>query len=492
MREALLAQLDSIESPTIFVVGDLMLDLYVWGDVERVSPEAPVQVLSVSSDESRPGGAGNVAANLAALGSHARCFGIVGDDPDGQLLCQMLKEQGVDISGIILDKARPTTVKTRMIAHGQQLLRVDRESRRLIDDILRSEMFECFKGSLEACDAVLVPDYGKGTLPDELLREILAACKKAKKPVLIDPARDRNYRTYAGCTVLKPNRAEAAQAAGIKITDEKTLEEAAGIILHQTRAQHLIITQGGDGMTIFEEGAEPSYVAGLSRPVFDVTGAGDTVLSLLGYVLAGGGTVAEAAEVANIAGGLVVGKIGASPVTKAEIGQELRGLHQIASHKLKSFEEIVQACEEHRRRKQKIVFTNGCFDLLHVGHIKLFQFAKSRGEVLIVGLNSDDSIGQLKGQGRPVLDQNERGYILSALEHVDYIVIFEETTPLNLIRAIRPEVLVKGADYSEDTVVGRGFVESYGGKVELAPLVEGVSSSGIMSRITNGEEADSL
>ena len=491
MREALLAKLDSIASPTVLVVGDLMLDLYVWGGVERVSPEAPVQVLNVSSDESRPGGAGNVAANLAALGARTRCFGIVGDDSNGQQLCQMLKEQGVDISGIVLDKARPTTIKTRMIAHGQQLLRVDRESNRSIDDTLRSEMFALFEDSLPACDAVLVPDYGKGALPDELLGEILAACKKARKPVLVDPARDRGFRAYAGCTVLKPNLAEASAAAGIKITDVKTLEEAAEIILRQSKAKNLVITQGGDGITIFKKGAEPVHVAGLSRPVYDVTGAGDTVLSLLGFVLAGRGNILEATEIANVAAGLVVGKIGASPVTKAEIGQELRGLHQIASHKLKNFDEIVQACSEHRRRKQKIVFTNGCFDLLHVGHIKLFQFAKSKGDVLIVGLNSDDSVGQLKGPDRPVLNQNERGYILAALEHVDYIVVFEETTPLNIIRAIRPDVLVKGADYTEDTVVGRGFVESYGGKVELAPLVEGVSSTGILSRIANGEGADS-
>jgi D-beta-D-heptose 7-phosphate kinase/D-beta-D-heptose 1-phosphate adenosyltransferase len=491
MRGTLLATLDSIKSPTIIVVGDLMLDLYVWGGVERISPEAPVQVLNVTSDESRPGGAGNVAANLAALGARTHCFGIIGDDPNGQQLCRMLKECGIDISGIVLDKARPTTVKTRMIAHGQQLLRVDRESNLSVDESLQSEMLTNLKNSLEACDAVLVPDYGKGALPDALLNEVLAASKEARKPVLIDPARDRDFRAYAGCTVLKPNLAEASAAAGIKITDIKTLEEAAKVILRQSRAKNLVITQGGDGMTIFRKAADPVHVAGLRRPVYDVTGAGDTVLSLLGYVLAGRGDIVAAAEIANLAAGLVVGKIGASPVTEAEIGQELRGMHQIASHKLKSFDEIVQTCSEHRRRNQKIVFTNGCFDLLHVGHIKLFQFAKSKGDVLIVGLNSDDSVGRLKGPDRPVLTQNERGYILSALEHVDYIVIFEEATPLNMIRAIRPDVLVKGADYTEDTVVGRGFVESYGGKVELAPLVEGISSTDIMSRIVNGEGAES-
>ncbi len=487
MKGTLLARLDSIENPTILVVGDLMLDLYVWGDVERISPEAPVQVLNVESEEPRPGGAGNVAGNLAALGANVICCGLVGDDADGRSLRQMLKKINIDVSGIFKDRMRPTTVKTRMIAHSQQLLRVDRESARPMDEAIRSRLLECITGCLPACDAVVLSDYGKGALPDEAVAAIVAACKKARKPVLVDPARQRNFKAYAGCALLKPNRAEAALASGIEITDVDSMKAAAQKLMRITKAKHLIITQGGDGMTIFGKGAEPIHIAGLSRPVFDITGAGDTVLSLLGYVLAGGGTIEEAAEIANVAGGLVVGKIGAAPVTKAEITRELLGFYHIASHKLKTFEEIVQACAEHRRRKKRIVFTNGCFDLLHVGHIKLFQFARDKGDVLIVGLNSDASVGQLKGAGRPVLDQNERAYILAALEHVDHIVIFEETTPLNLIRAIKPDILVKGADYTEDTVVGRSFVESYGGRVELAPLVEGVSSTGIVSRIINGE-----
>ncbi len=487
MRGALLSRLNSIENPTILVVGDLMLDLYVWGDVRRISPEAPIQVLRVESEEARPGGAGNVAANLAALGADVYCCGLVGDDAHGQTLRRKLKEFKVDLSGIIEDRARPTTVKTRMIAHGQQLLRVDKETARPIDETLQSEIIERITGFLPSCDAVLLSDYGKGALPDETIAAVIAACKEKRTPVLVDPARRRNFRVYAGCTVLKPNRAEAAEASGIDIVDVDSMEAAAGKLQRMTRARHVVITQGGDGMTVFGKSAAPIHVAGLSRPVYDITGAGDTVLSLMGYVLAGGGTIKEAAEIANLAGGLAVGRIGAVPVTKAEIIQDLLGFHQIASHKLKTFDEIVQACAEHRRRKQKIVFTNGCFDLLHVGHIKLFQFAADKGDILIVGLNSDDSVRQLKGPERPVLNQSERAYILSAIEHIDYLVIFEETTPLNLIRAIRPDVLVKGADYTQDTVVGRGFVESYDGRVELAPLVEGVSSTGILSRIANGE-----
>ena len=489
MSGPLLARLESIQDPAIMVVGDLMLDYYVWGDVERISPEAPVQVLNVASEEFRPGGAGNVVNNLAALGGRVFCCGIVGNDANGLTLCQMLKELGTDISGIIEDVARPTTTKTRMIAHGQQLLRVDREQPRPLDESLQSELLERITSRLPSCDALMLSDYGKGTVTAELVGKIISICRENKKPVLVDPARRRDIRIYSGCTVLKPNRAEAAAAAGGDIADMDSLEAAAKKLLRLSKARYLIITQGGDGMTIFRKGSDPVHIAGLSRPVYDITGAGDAVLSVLGFVLAGGGTIEEAAETANVAGGLVVGKIGAVPVTKEEIIREMLGLHHIASHKVKTFDEIIAVCEEHRRKRQKIVFTNGCFDLLHVGHIKLFQFAKNNGDVLIVGLNSDNSVRELKGPGRPVLDQNERGYILSALEHVDYIVIFEETTPLNLIRAIRPDVLVKGADYTHDTVVGRGFVESCGGRVELAPLVEGVSSSGILSRIAGNEQS---
>jgi len=487
MKESLLPLLESIKKPALLVIGDLMLDLYVWGTVERISPEAPVQVLKVGSEEPRPGGAGNVANNLAALGARVFCCGVVGEDANGRSLCRLLRKLKVDTSGIVRDKARPTTVKTRMIAHGQQLLRVDREDAGPLSGPLQAELLNRIKRLLPSCDVVLLSDYGKGAIPDNTIAEILGACQKEKKPVLVDPARQRDFRVYKGCTVLKPNLAEASAASGMDIADAASMKAAARKLLNTSKAGRLVITQGGEGMTLFRKAADPVHIAGLSRPVFDITGAGDTVLSLLGYVLAGGGTIEEAAEIANIAGGIVVGKIGAAPAARAEIIRELLGIHHIASHKLKTFDEIITVCKEYRRRKQQIVFTNGCFDLLHVGHVKLFQFAKDNGEILIVGLNSDASIKKLKGHGRPVLDQDERAYILSALEQVDYIVIFGESTPLSLIKAVRPDVLVKGADYTKDTVVGRDFVESYGGRVELAPIIEGVSSSDIISRIANSE-----
>jgi D-beta-D-heptose 7-phosphate kinase/D-beta-D-heptose 1-phosphate adenosyltransferase len=487
MKDPFLQRLETARSPAIMVVGDLMLDLYVWGSVERVSPEAPVQVLKVESEEPRPGGAGNVAANLAALGARVFCCGAVGDDMNGRQLFRLLKNLKIDTSAVVKDKTRPTTVKTRMIAHSQQLLRVDRETVMGLDDSLQTAMLKCITDLLPNCDAVLLSDYGKGAIPDSLIGRVIAACNERGKPVLVDPARQRDYRCYRGCTVLKPNKLEASEASGIDISDGTSLKQAGNRLRKMTGTRYVVITQGADGLTIFGKTDEPIHIAGLARPVFDITGAGDTVLSLLGYMLAVGGTIEEAAHIANVAASIVVGKVGAAPVTKAEIIRELLGLRHIASHKVKSFEEIANICKEHRRRRQKIVFTNGCFDLLHVGHVKLFQFAKKNGEILVVGLNSDGSVRKLKGAGRPVLNQDERAFILSAIEQVDYIVIFGEDTPLKLIRAVRPDVLVKGADYTKDTVVGRDFVETYGGRVELAPLVEGSSSTGIMSRIINGK-----
>jgi D-beta-D-heptose 7-phosphate kinase/D-beta-D-heptose 1-phosphate adenosyltransferase len=483
MEGTLIERLNAIESPTLMVVGDLMLDLYEWGAVSRISPEAPVQVLNVESEEPRPGGAGNVAANLAALGARVICCGVIGSDANGRSLKRMLSRRKIDTSGIVEDTQRPTTVKTRMLAHGQQLLRVDREQTRPIGNKLQSQLLRCFTRLLRSCDAVLLSDYGKGTLSDELVAAIVTAGNKSGLPLIVDPARDRNFRMYEGCTVLKPNRVEAEAASGISIKDETSLTVAARKLLRKARARHVVITQGGEGMTVFGKRTEPVHVAGLRRPVYDVTGAGDTVLSLLGYILGGGGSIEEAARIANVAASIVVGKVGAAQVTKAEIVRELLDSQHMASHKVRNLDELMPLREEARRRKQTLVFTNGCFDLLHVGHIKLFQFAKNTGEILIVGLNSDSSVRKLKGAGRPVLNQTERAYILSALEYVDYIVIFDETTPLKLIKAIRPDILVKGADYTRDTVVGRDFVESYGGRVELAPLVKGVSSSDIMSRI---------
>lgn len=488
MKAACLARLQSIRSPKIMVIGDLMLDLYVWGKVERISPEAPVQVLKVESEEHRPGGAANVAGNLAAMGADVLCCGVIGADADGRLLCRLLRNGNIDTSGILKDANRPTTVKTRMIAHSQQLLRVDKEKARGLDRSLQAKVLSHVRERLSDCAAVLFSDYGKGTIPDELVGEILSACRKRGKMILIDPALRRDIRLYAGCTVLKPNRSEAAAASGIEISDEATVQAAAAKLLKIAKPHNLVITQGSGGMTVFRKMRPPVHVPALERPVFDVTGAGDTVLSLLGYVLSGGGTIEEAAEIANIAAGIVVGKVGAAPVAKSEIVRELLGAHQAVAQKVKSVSEISAICKEHHRRNRKIVFTNGCFDLLHVGHIKLFEFAKTNGRILIVGLNSDASVRRLKGPKRPVLNQYERAYILSAIEQIDYIVVFDELTPLKLIKTVRPDILVKGSDYTKDAVVGGDFVESYGGRVRLAPLVEGISSTDIVSRITRDKK----
>jgi D-beta-D-heptose 7-phosphate kinase/D-beta-D-heptose 1-phosphate adenosyltransferase len=444
-------------------------------------------VLKVESEEARPGGAANVAGNLAAMGARVFCCGVIGDDADGRSLCRLLGKWRVDTSAVLRDRGRPTTVKTRMVAQGQQLLRVDREQVHGLGRPLQKKMLEQIEELLPSCDAVLFSDYGKGAIPDELVANLLQACRHREKMVLVDPSLKRDVSLYNGCAVLKPNRVEAAAASGVEIRDWVSLGAAAERLLKLAKPQNLVITQGGEGMTIFRLKKEPVHVPALERPVFDVTGAGDTVLSLLGYVLAGGGSIEEAAEIANIAGGIVVGKVGAVPVSKEEIIHELLRDNP-AAQKVKTLGQISAICRELRRDNRKVVFTNGCFDLLHVGHIRLLEFAKNNGEILIVGLNSDSSVARLKGPKRPVLGQDDRATILSAIKQVDYIVIFDELTPLRLIKAVRPNTLVKGADYAKDAVVGGEFVESYGGKIMLAPLVEGVSSTNIMSRISRDKK----
>jgi D-beta-D-heptose 7-phosphate kinase/D-beta-D-heptose 1-phosphate adenosyltransferase len=277
---------------------------------------------------------------------------------------------------------------------------------------------------------------------------LVSLCREHGKMILIDPSLSRDARLYAGCTVLKPNRFEAATASDIEIKDWDSLLIAARKLMKIAKPQSLVITQGGEGMTIFQPKKAPVHVPALERAVFDVTGAGDTVLSLLGYVLSGGGTISEASELANVAGGIVVGKVGAASVSKEEIIHELLRDNQ-AAQKVKTLSQISGICKDIRKDNQKIVFTNGCFDLLHIGHIRLLEFAKKNGEILIVGLNSDSSVKRLKGPKRPVLNQDERATILAAINQVDYIVIFDELTPLRLIRAIRPDTLVKGADYAK-------------------------------------------
>ncbi len=471
-----------VDRLNVLVIGDLMLDEYLWGRVERISPEAPVQVVEVRREELRLGGAGNVINNLAALGANVRVCSVLGDDADGHLLRELLAERRVDIDGILLVSGRVTSRKTRVLASNQQIVRIDRETRSEISPAQERQLAEAVCAALPSCQILLISDYLKGVLPEGLLQEIIAAARKAGVPVVVDP-KGNDYRKYRGATALTPNRKEAQAASGVAISDEASLCRAGRQLCVDLELEALVLTRSEEGMSLFYRDGNALHLPTEAREVFDVSGAGDTVLALLGLGLAAGLSLADAARLSNLAAGIVVGKVGTSTVTAAEILEALGRQHLDADSKIHERKTLAALLESRRALGQKVVFTNGCFDLLHVGHVKYLQAARKLGDLLVLGLNTDDSIRRLKGPKRPLIGEDERAHILAALDCIDYVVLFDEDTPLELIGTLRPDILVKGADYTPEGVVGKDLVESWGGRVELIDLVDGRSTSSIIDKI---------
>ncbi|OQY17952.1 MAG: bifunctional heptose 7-phosphate kinase/heptose 1-phosphate adenyltransferase [Desulfobacteraceae bacterium 4572_35.1] len=470
------------------VVGDLMLDEYLWGKTKRISPEAPVPVVDVSRADLRLGGAGNVVNNLRALGCQVSVCSVIGDDGDGLDLQRQLKNIGADTSGVVFDNGRQTSRKTRILASNQQMLRIDRESRvnlsNAIEKLFIAKIAKLLQSanSKERIDVVFISDYGKGVLTDAVLQQVISMGRANGIAVVVDP-KGSDYTRYSGATLLTPNRAEASEASSIQIIDDETLSAAGMKILHQAKLDALVLTRSEEGMSLFQREAEQIDLPTHAREVFDVSGAGDTVLSLIGIGIAAGLTLRQSAVVANVAAGIVVAKVGTSTVSCPEIlnAVTLRGLPDEGKiHSLESLSDIV---EHARNNGKKIVFTNGCFDLLHAGHVSYLQRARALGDLLVLGLNSDASVKRLKGSMRPLVEQKDRAQVMAALACVDYVVIFDEDTPLQLIEALRPDVLVKGGDYTPETVVGRQQVESWGGRVELISFVEGRSTTNLLGKI---------
>ncbi len=489
MHSKLIQILSDIKSPTVMVVGDLMLDRYVWGEVNRISPEAPIPVINVTQEELRPGGAGAVITNLTHLGAKVFCTGILGKDPAGQDLLRIIKDLGVDTSGIFTESERPTTVKTRIMgqlhAAGravQQLLRIDYEKTHPVPKTIEDKVLDYVGANLHRCDAVAISDMNKGLLTERLLSAIAGLGQTAGKPVIVDPRVNRNCSSYRGVTAVTPNRHETEIMTGINISGPEDLKNAGDKLVSELDLQCAVITLDKDGIFLYQRDGTSQILPTDPREVYDVTGAGDMILSMITFVVAGGFSFVEAARLANVAAGIEVRKIGVVPVSKEEMLRELSGNHS-ALEKIQAVKKLKKILDKHRTRGERIVFTNGCFDLLHRGHVEYLGFARNQGELLVVGLNSDRSVSDMKGPGRPVLPEQDRARILAALEDVDYVVLFDEPTPEKLIKEVRPDVLVKGEDWREKGVVGREFVESCGGKVVLAPFVEGISSTDIISNI---------
>ena len=490
MSENLVHILSNIGRPNIMLVGDFMLDKYVWGEVNRISQEAPIPVLNVTSEEIRPGGAGCVANNLAHLGANVFCYGVIGNDNEGKLLLDNLNNLGVDTEGIVQDSDRPTTVKVRMMGHLQsagkgiqQLLRIDYEKTDDIEEEKQGEIINKIEGRIQQVDIVLISDMNKGLLSRRILGAVIKSCKDHKVPVIVDPGLTKDYEIYKGATAITPNRFETKLSSGIKITDVNSMKSAGKKLLEENLFEYIIITADKDGMFLYSRDGKCTLIPTVPKDVYDVSGAGDMVLSVFGFVVGSKNSFEDAAMIANVAAGVEVGKIGAVPVSKSEILSELMGGSNPLYAKIKVLDELEEILNGHRKENKKIVFTNGCFDILHVGHIEYLKFSRRQGDVLVIGLNTDRSVREQKGDKRPFVSEDERARLISALEDVGYVILFDELTPEKLIRRIKPDVLVKGEDWKEKGVIGREFVESYGGKVILAPFVKDASTTDIVSRI---------
>ncbi len=468
----------------ILVIGDVMLDRYVWGDVRRISPEAPVPVLHVRRKTHVLGGAGNVANNLVGLGARVDLFGVRSDDSEGEQLAKLLDTHGIgDHLFVVAD--RPTITKQRIMAHNQQLMRLDEET---VIPMARNDEDEFMSGvmtRMEAADGVILSDYGKGLLTESICRKVVEGARKQGIPVLVDP-KGTDWQRYLGSSCITPNAKEFAAFTGTSgAADRDSLLSMARKVLEDLQLDHLLVTLGADGMLLAGRGEEPAFIPAIAREVYDVSGAGDTVIATLAASLTSGKSWREAAELANTAAGIVVGKVGTQPVFLEELDRAV-GRRDGHNPKICSWEEAARRLAQWHDMGQKVVFANGCFDLLHAGHVNLLHAAAREGNRLVVALNSDSSVRRLKGPTRPILDQNDRASIVAALECVDLVVLFDQDTPLELIRQLKPDVLAKGADYTRERVVGHELVESWGGRVALIPLTEGRSTTGVVTRITEG------
>ncbi len=490
MSEDLIQLVQNLGRPRVLVVGDVMLDRYVWGDAERISQEAPVILLHADKREERLGGASSVATMLRALGARVSLVGVVGADFDGARIRQTLTDLGIDHDGVVNDPDRPSTVKERYIGraahrHPQQLLRVDFETRQPVQNGVEAALADAVRHQLRRADIVLISDYDKGVCTPGLLQAAIAAAKERGVRTVADPIRGKDYSKYRGCSSMTPNRYEAGLATARTIQGTSQALDAAAQLLADLDLEAGIVTLDKDGMALAHRDGRRQVFPTRPRQVYDITGAGDMVMSVLAMALAAGADYDPAIRLANVAGGLEVEKIGVATVTRDEILRDLLhegGLTGGQSKQL-PLELLTLALESRRRLGQRIVFTNGCFDVLHAGHVQYLQEARKQGDLLVVGVNSDASVRDLKGPGRPVNEENARTAVLAGLAAVDYVTVFDAPTPLALIQAVRPDVLVKGADYRADEVVGGDFVKSYGGRVYLAPLREGLSSSNILRKL---------
>jgi D-beta-D-heptose 7-phosphate kinase/D-beta-D-heptose 1-phosphate adenosyltransferase len=486
--DKLAARLDAFARARVLVLGDVMLDRYVYGTVDRISPEAPVPVLKTDNERTMPGGAGNVARNIASLHAKAILLGLIGADAAGELLKGSLVGDPNIIADLIVDPARRTTEKVRFVQGRHQLFRADSESTAAAEGEIAAALLTAFRRHLVEADVVVISDYAKGVLAGSVLGHAIAAARGAGKPVIADPKR-ADYTYYRGVDVLTPNRQELARATGAPCDTDEAAAAQARQLIYRAGIGAVLVTRGEQGMTLVEkshagEPQQPRHLRAEAREIFDVSGAGDTVIATLAVALAAGASLPEAAQLANTAAGIVVAKVGTAVAHPGEIKTALHAAATNAADvKIVPLQIALERAATWRARGERIGFTNGCFDLIHPGHVSLLAQARATSDRLIVAVNTDASVRRLKGPTRPVQSEASRAVVLASLRDVDLVVLFDDD-PTPLITALKPDVLVKGADYTQDQVVGGDVVRAYGGKVVLAELTPGESTSSTIAKLS--------
>lgn len=483
-RSDLAAAIERLKDANVLCVGDVMLDRYVYGAVERISPEAPIPVLRMEREAAMLGGAGNVVRNLSAVGAHVTFVSVVGNDQAGREISELVAAHEKHEPYLSVERGRMTTIKTRYVAGGQQLLRTDKETLAPLASSVAEDLRRVAVGAVGDASVIVLSDYGKGVLTPELVRALIDAGKTQGRPVVVDP-KGQDFSRYRGATVMTPNRAELAAATGMPVATNEEIEAAAKKLIGECALESLLVTRGADGMTLFSRAGETVHLPAEAREVFDVSGAGDTVVAMLAAALAAGVALPDAARLANVAAGIVVGKTGTAVATADEVFTALHTQDLLADEsKIAAHDEALARIARWRKEGLSIGFTNGVFDLLHPGHVTLLSQAKAACDRLVVGLNSDASVKRLKGPTRPVQNESARSAVLASLAAVDLVVIFGEDTPLALIEQIQPDVLVKGSDYTLATVVGADVVQRQGGRVILAELLPGHSTTGTIAKLS--------
>lgn len=497
MSYHLINTIQKLGHPKILVLGDLILDRYTWGNAERISQEAPVILLREDTQEVRLGGAANVANMLIGLESEVTMAGVTGTDLDGTVVRDALIEKGIDCSAIVADASRPTTVKQRFMGraqqrHPHQILRVDREVNTPLDQFTTETLLNIILPLISEHQAILVSDYAKGVCTPQILARVLETARNAGVPVIVDPCPGRDYQIYSGATAITPNRLETSRAVGFDVKSQEDAFRAGKKLCDELNLEYVFVTLDSDGIALTQADGATKMLPTRKREVYDITGAGDMVLATIGVGSATGIPPADLARLANVAGGLEVEQIGVVTISREEMLADLLMGSRVTSEKVLPMEELQRHVIARQKLGQKVVLTNGCFDVMHVGHVTYLEQAAAEGDCLIVAVNSDDSVRSLnKGSDRPIFGQAHRASMLAALEGIDYVVIFDETTPCELLNKLKPDLLVKGGTYQKEEIVGWEIVESYGGEVKALGITPGISTTQVLGIIRSNQETES-